>query len=430
MRLYLAAKWSLSPVYMQIAEWPPLYSVVYGTFLKIPWPPLLMGHVLTGVFCGATLIVCFKLAEKLSSSGKAGILVGALILINPLFFRLILSTLSEAMYLFLVASFIFSFHAWYVEKKMPHFYLSSMIAMLMTMTRIDSWIPLSLLSLCLIFLNRDAKSALFFLVTVFFPILWTIEITKRSGSPWSLHSAYAEDSQEFYGDYTIPYLNLALDTMINAPWLLGLPWLAMKKKRQAWKPTQVVALAALVVALIQVAITWKKLPTIFAERIFLSPILLATICVGIYFDSILTNKKKASLVFCVLLFLVIQLYRHPPTYDRESYALAVRLANSPAWKQIQQTQRIGTNLGTDRWPSIALRTDGVHNAHHVFVDQETGRMYLPFPSPTFFLMDSQENTDKLIKKFPGLSGFTHRNFSFVAETRNPMLRALQKELTP
>ena len=427
MRLYLAAKWSISPVYMQIAEWPPLYSVVYGSFLKLPFAPLGVAHGLTGALMGLFIFIACLTIERLSGSSSVALLGGIILLVNPLFFRLTLSTLSEPLYLCLCAVLFYFLYRWRENNRESYYYAAVVTVIALTLTRIDCWIPLTLFFGGWAIKDRSKKIALLTMACVFFPLLWTAEITERSGSPWTLYRAYRDDSVEFYaGRFLVPYLHLVKDTLINFPFLLLLPTLAWKKSRLAQLSLGLFAM--------QLFLTWGKLPTVFPERIFALPGFLSILCFCLHYGrKILSSDRGAVWITTTALccFTVVQFYFRPPTYHRQAYDLGKKLAHSPAWHRIETELRIGSHVGTDKLPIIALQTRSVMNFHHLFTDADKpGILFMPYPSPNIFLFDDPNAAAILKKNNPSFGEIRQDPFLILADAQDPRFIDLKKEFSP
>jgi len=200
-RTELAARWAAHPIWISsyadgALQFGPLHLYLMGIFLQI-WPSQEhVGRLLSLIFAVLSIAPLFGLTQRLMGRRAA---VWACLAFSVWGMHLQFSTTagSEALALFLVLTSLYFFAAAMEEGRLRPLLYSALALNLACATRYDAWLLIPILSIALLFGDKDrvaavTRSVLFALFCLPFPLLWMYgnELARATpgfeqGSPFS-----------------------------------------------------------------------------------------------------------------------------------------------------------------------------------------------------------------------------------------------------
>ena len=402
MRICLAAQWADRPRLVQFGNWPPLFSVVYGSVIRaIPFP-LEVGHVLTAILSGVVVFLCATFSGIVFRSASIAILTAVLIIVNPLHLALAASMLSEPLYTVLFMAFILCTWKWSFDRQDRWLLGGTLFAILMTMLRTDGT-PIALtFGLWVIWSRRTWKSVIIFLCLSAFPLLWLSILWKEFASLPVLLKLYSEDVRQFYA--SVPYWNWIPIFSLLKFYSFGL--ISVGFVLVFWKHIERNARTVVVIAMActasQLYLLWNRVSTVFPERTVYSLGVQFTIieAFGIYTLWKQKPRIRLLLIFACVLQLGSNLYvgsQMKVSYSQEMVHVGRILSSSASLTSKIGNQHIATDLEDGRYGVVSVLS-GVPGRFTRFQFDPTSKQFSvkdPEPTPKYFLVASEEAAQQI-----------------------------------
>ncbi|MFH1017685.1 MAG: hypothetical protein V1798_05805 [Pseudomonadota bacterium] len=417
-RLYVAFRWSRSPAFLQVAAWPPLFSVLYGTAFRFFGFSLFLAHLITA-FCSAlTIMAAATLAREISGEKLSGVFAALLVALAPLPAWLSASTLSEPLGSALFLWFIVFALRWAKEPSRGAMDGALLSGLLCTMTRLETWPWVIAFGAYAVLRKRDRRGLFMGLALWMFPLIWQAEIWWRFGHPLAEFRAHTAETLEYYAG-SLGWRWIPLRTLL-ACFPAGMAFLVVLSGGRKHWPRHLRAFGVFVwvFAAVQLWALRSAQPTVFPERTVILPGLLSLVSLA---AGLAVFQRQAGVpAILKILVIVVSLVASIPgffrlhlSYDRELVNLGRRLVTSPILAQARGG--IGTDI-SEGFTTLAAGSGSPRLFRRIYF--RDGKLYLPEEdTPLSYLLESREALAALKSVNPAFSAVSVGRFELVSTRR-------------
>ncbi len=397
MRICLAAQWADRPRLVQFGAWPPLFSVFYGSFIRLIPFPLQVGHILTAILSGTVVFLTAVFARIVFRSTSIAVLSAVLVTLNPLHLALAASTLSEPLFSALFWAFLLCAWKWSVGRKASWLVSATFFCILMTTLRADGT-PIALLfGLWVIGSLRSWKSLVILPVLLAFPLFWAHVLSREFAPLLVFLKVHSEDSRRFYtsvpGWNLIPYLALPKYCAFGTV-SAGCALLFRKRMNNSGRAFLAIALACTVS---QLSLLWNHVPAMFPERTVYLVGMQFTILGAFGFCTLWKSKPRmrSLLVLGFILYVGWSLYvgmNMKTEYSEEMVRAGRTIASLPSLASKIHDQRIATDLEDARYGVVAVLSGFPGRFTRLRFEQASNQFFVKDsePIPRYFLISSEQ----------------------------------------
>lgn len=362
-RLYFSMIWRIEPFLQKVTPWLPFHFIVYGSALKMKFPPFFTAHFLTALFSAGTLWLGAHLAYRLTHSTLAGLLAAALIATSPFHAWLSLSMLSEPLYNVLLLLFAHSLVNWLKSEKPQSLLVTIVFSFFLSATRFNGW-PIALVAGMAVFFRRRSFGGAVATIGMWaMPLVWMALSWKNAGDPlWDLRN-YIYESRAFYEKTFQPATALLLSFFKPFPGALPAILVGVFFPNFVGRKTWIFSLICLLHTAMEFGLVWNRFPTVYPERVFQASGLLTLIVSAIVLERCLQASSRlfprlGHAAFGVLLLVhAVTLPTLQLQYDFELARIGRTLSRSPAWVKAVRHYPIATDLDFVPYLTVAVMSE-------------------------------------------------------------------------